>query len=46
MAPGCSVFYRHAGRVYQLTPATVEGEAMIRTLDWLGADEDPAGRTR
>jgi len=32
IAPGCSYFFLGAGRVYQLTPATLEGESMIETF--------------
>jgi len=32
IAPGCSVYVFHSGRVYQLTPISREGEAMIETL--------------
>ncbi len=31
-APGCSVYIFHNGRVYQLTPISQEGEAMIETF--------------
>lgn len=32
IAPGCSVYLLHGGRVYQLTPISLEGEAMIETF--------------
>jgi hypothetical protein len=32
IAPGCSYFVMGSGWVYQLTPATVEGEAMVQTF--------------
>ena len=32
IAPGCSVYVLGSGRVYQLTPISVEGEAMIKTF--------------
>jgi hypothetical protein len=32
LAPGCSYFILDNARVYQLTPATQEGEAMIETF--------------
>ena len=32
IAPGCSVYVLGSGRVYQLTPISVEGEAMIETF--------------
>lgn len=32
IAPGCSVYVQGSGRVYQLTPISVEGEAMIETF--------------
>ena len=31
-APGCSIFVLHGDTVYQLTPMTAEGEAMMETL--------------
>ena len=36
-APGCSVYVLHNGRVYQLTPISKEGEAMIQTFALLPA---------
>jgi hypothetical protein len=40
IAPSCAVYVLHSGRVYQLTPISLEGEAMIETfallLDALG----------
>lgn len=32
LAPGCSYYFMGAGRVYQLIPATIEGEAMLGTF--------------
>jgi hypothetical protein len=32
MAPGCSVYVLHSGRVYQLAPISREGEAMMETF--------------
>jgi hypothetical protein len=32
IAPGCSVYVLRNGRVYQLTPLSREGEAMIKTF--------------
>lgn len=32
IAPGCSVYIFHGSRVYQLTPVSREGEAMIKTF--------------
>jgi hypothetical protein len=32
LAPGCSVYVLHSGRVYQLTPISQEGEVMIETF--------------
>lgn len=32
IAPGCSVYVLHRGRVYQLTPISREGEAMMETF--------------
>jgi hypothetical protein len=32
IAPGCSVYVLRSGRVYQLTPISLEGEAMIETF--------------
>lgn len=32
IAPGCSIYVLHHGFVYQLTPISVEGEAMIETF--------------
>lgn len=32
IAPGCSVYILRGGRVYQLTPISLEGEAMIETF--------------
>jgi len=32
IAPGCSVYVLHSGHVYQLTPISLEGEAMIETF--------------
>jgi hypothetical protein len=32
IAPGCSYFVIVSGRVYQLTPATLAGEAMVKTF--------------
>ena len=32
IAPGCSYFFVGNGRVYRLTPATLEGEAMLNTF--------------
>ena len=32
IAPGCSVYVLRGDRVYQLTPMSVEGEAMIETF--------------
>jgi len=32
IAPGCSVYVLHSGRVYQLMPVSREGEAMIGTF--------------
>jgi hypothetical protein len=32
MAPGCAVYVLHSGRVYQLTPLSQEGEAMMATF--------------
>lgn len=32
IAPGCSVYVLRSGRVYQLTPFSLEGEAMIETF--------------
>jgi hypothetical protein len=32
IAPGCSVYVLHSGRVYQLTPMSREGEAMSETF--------------
>ena len=36
-APGCSVYVLYNGRVYQLTPISKEGEAMIQTFALLPA---------
>jgi hypothetical protein len=35
LAPGCSYFVLGGGRIYQLTPATQEGEAMMDTFTLL-----------
>jgi hypothetical protein len=32
IAPGCSVYILRSGRVYQLTPISMEGEAMMETF--------------
>ena len=32
IAPACSVFVLHRGRVYQLTAISIEGETMIKTF--------------
>lgn len=32
IAPGCSYYFLFGGRVYALTPATVEGEAMLESF--------------
>lgn len=32
IAPGCSIYALRGGRVYQLTPISLEGEAMIETF--------------
>ena len=32
IAPGCSYFVLGNGWVYQLTPASVEGERIVRTF--------------
>jgi hypothetical protein len=32
IAPGCSVYYLRNGRIYQLTPATLEGETMAASF--------------
>ncbi len=32
IAPGCSVYVLHDGRVHQLTPSSQEGEAMLETF--------------
>jgi hypothetical protein len=32
IAPGCSYFVLGSGWVYQLTPATLEGETMVRSF--------------
>jgi hypothetical protein len=32
VAPGCSVYVLHRGRVYQLTPSSQEGQAIMKTL--------------
>ena len=32
IAPGCSVYVLRSGRVYQLTPISLEGDAMIETF--------------
>jgi hypothetical protein len=36
IAPGCSFYFLHNGRVYQLTPATLEGEAMVPSFAFTG----------
>ena len=32
IAPGCSYFVRGRNRIYQLIPATVDGETMVETF--------------
>ena len=32
IAPGCSYYFTGSGWVYQLTPATLQGEAMVKTF--------------
>jgi hypothetical protein len=47
IAPGCSVYILHGHRVYQLTPISLEGQAMLDTFTLLsGAPAGPPDGTR